>query len=94
MGQPTRVQVNPPYLARLFKRAVGAAPVRYLRDLRINQARKILEERPELEIKEVGVIAGYPDQGYFSRVFRQAVGMSPQEYRESRGGRARRRSTP
>jgi len=54
--------------------------VRYLRDLRINAARKLLEERPELEIKE---IVGYPDQGYFSRVFRQAVGVSPLEYRES-----------
>jgi YesN/AraC family two-component response regulator len=86
-----RFHVNPPYLARLFKRTVGAAPVRYLRDLRINQARKLLEERPELEIKEVGIIAGYPDQGYFSRVFRQAVGVSPQEYREGRAGKGRRK---
>jgi two-component system response regulator YesN len=85
-----RFHVNPPYLARLFKRTVGAAPVRYLRDLRINQGRKLLEERPELEIKEIGGIVGYPDQGYFSRVFRQAVGVSPQEYRESRTGKGRR----
>ena len=62
---------------------MGSAPVRYLRDLRINAARKLLEERPELEIKEIGAIVGYPDQGYFSRVFRQAVGVSPLEYRES-----------
>jgi two-component system response regulator YesN len=83
-----RFHVNPPYLTRLFKRLVGSAPVRYLRDLRINHARKLLEERPELEIKEIGVIAGYPDQGYFSRVFRQAIGVSPQEYRDGRAGQA------
>ena len=74
--------VNPPYLARLFKRHGGVAPVRYLRDLRISQARKLLDEHPDLEIKEVGAICGYPDQGYFSRVFKQAVGVGPQEYRE------------
>jgi len=28
------------------------------------------------------VLAGYPDQGYFSRIFKQSVGVSPQEYRE------------
>ena len=47
----------------------------------------ILEERPELEIKEIGEIVGYPDQGYFSRVFKRASGSSPLDYREGRGRR-------
>jgi two-component system response regulator YesN len=77
-----RFHVNPPYLSRLFKRQVGAAPARYLRDLRISLARKLLDERRDLEVKEIGVLAGYSDQGYFSRIFKQSVGVSPQEYRE------------
>lgn len=81
-----RFHVNPPYLTRVFKRHAGAAPVRFLRDMRMNHARKLLEERPELEIKEISVIAGYPDQGYFSRVFKQAVGVGPLEYRTRRAG--------
>jgi two-component system response regulator YesN len=56
--------------------------VRYLRDLRIAQARRLLESRPSLEIKQIGEGVGYPDPGYFSRVFKQAVGVSPLEYRE------------
>ena len=82
-----RFHVNPPYLTRVFKRLAGQAPVRYLRDLRIGQARRLLESRPELEIKEVGEIVGYADQGYFSRVFKQALGVSPLEYREGRAAR-------
>ena len=76
-----RFHVNPPYLTRVFKRYGGVAPVRYVRDLRVGQARKLLDERPDLEIKEVAALVGYPDQGYFSRVFKQAVGMGPQEFR-------------
>jgi len=81
-----RFHVNPPYLTRVFKRHAGVAPVRFLRDLRMNHARKLLDERPEMEIKEISVIAGYSDQGYFSRVFKQAVGVGPQEYRARRAG--------
>jgi two-component system, response regulator YesN len=80
-----RFHVNPPYLARVFKRHAGTAPVRCLRDLRVRHARKLLDERPALEIKEIASMVGYPDQGYFSRVFKQAVGTSPQEYRVRRG---------
>jgi AraC-like DNA-binding protein len=53
-----------------------------MRDLRIAYARKLLQERPDLEIKEIGPMAGYPDPGYFSRIFRMSVGIGPQEYRE------------
>ena len=87
-GLAGRFHVNAPYLTLLFKRLVGPAPVRYPQNLRINHARKLLDERPDLEIKEIGAIAGYPDQGYFSPVFRQAVGVSPQEHRDGRAGRA------
>ena len=82
-----RFHVNPPYLTRVFKRFAGLVPVRYIRDLRLSQARKLLEERPELEIKEIATRVGYPDQGYFSRVFRRALGVSPLEYREGRRDR-------
>ena len=79
-----RFHVNPPYLARVFKRHAGTAPVRCLRDLRVSHARKLLDERPELEVKEIAAMVGYPDQGHFSRVFKQAVGTGPQEYRARR----------
>jgi two-component system response regulator YesN len=83
----TRFHVNPPYLARIFKRHAGVAPVRFLRDLRVSHARKLLDERPTLEVKEIAALVGYPDQGYFSRVFKQAVGTGPQEYRARRASR-------
>lgn len=79
-----RFHVNPPYLARVFKRHIGQAPVRYLRDLRITAACGLLEKQSSLEVKEVAAIVGFSDQGYFSRVFRKVTGVSPLEYRERR----------
>jgi YesN/AraC family two-component response regulator len=84
-GLAARFHVNPPYLTRIFKRHAGVVPVRCLRDLRVSHARKLLDERPALEVKEIAAMVGYPDQGYFSRVFKQAVGTGPQEYRARRG---------
>ncbi len=57
-GIAERFHVHLPYLTRLFKRHVGTAPARYLRDLRINRARKLLDERRDMEVKEIGAAAG------------------------------------
>ena len=78
--------VNPAYLTRAFKEAFGVSPGRYVLDLRISSARKLLEEEPTMEIKEIAAELGYSDQCYFSRAFRRMVGMSPLEYRGTRLG--------
>jgi AraC-like DNA-binding protein len=48
-----RFHVNPAYLTRAFKEAFGVSPGRYVLDLRIAYARKLLEEEPRMEAKEI-----------------------------------------
>ncbi len=69
------------YLTRLFKARRGEPPIRWLTRLRVDRARHLLRERPELDIGDVGRIVGYPDQHYFSRVFRKITGENPSEFR-------------
>ncbi len=69
------------YVTRLFKQRTGEPPIRYLTRLRVERARHLLEDRPELDIGEIGRIVGYPDQHYFCRVFRKTTGVSPTAYR-------------
>lgn len=71
---------NASYLSKLFMKHTGELPSRYLMALRINEAKYLLASRRHLSVKEVGEQVGYPDQFYFSRIFKQMTGCTPKEY--------------
>lgn len=69
------------YLTRIFCQAYDCTPSKYIINLRMAQAQKMLLHNPELSIKQIGEAVGYHDQGYFSRIFKKQVGKSPFEFR-------------
>lgn len=73
---------NSSYLSKIFTKHIGENPSKYLITLRINKARHLLAGNRELSIKEIGELVGYPNQFYFSRIFKSVVGKSPASYRE------------
>lgn len=77
-----RFNYSSSYLSRLFTQYTGISPYKYLIELRINRAKYLLLNHKELSIKQIGEMIGYPDQGYFSRIFKRITGKSPQEFRE------------
>jgi len=70
------------YLSKIFIKHAGEAPSKYLISLRINEAKYLLANHPELSVKEVAERVGYPDQFYFSRLFKQTTGSTPKEYQK------------
>lgn len=72
---------NYAYLSRLFKEKSGMSMNRYITGKKIEMAKKLLEENPDMLLEEVSVMCGYNDSRYFSRVFKGQVGMTPSEYR-------------
>lgn len=52
----------------------------YLNMLRMEDAKALLAYS-ELNITEISVAVGFNESGYFSRVFKEYYGMSPQKYR-------------
>ncbi len=80
-GQPgPEVHLSPSYLNAYFARLVGQPPIAYLIDLRLRRACELLRGT-DLPIKEIAVQVGYPDQYFFSRIFRRRQGVSPRGYR-------------
>ncbi len=73
--------LSPAYLSKVFTRANSDSPVRYLTALRMKEAKRLLAMTDE-PIARVGELSGYPDQFYFSRIFRKETGENPSSYRK------------
>lgn len=81
-----QVSLSPSYLSKLFKQETGKTITEYLIEVRIAKAKQFLEDHMELKMYEVGNLVGYPDQGYFNKLFKKTVGMTPKEYKEQKRG--------
>ncbi len=75
------VDISPYYFSKLFKEETGENFIEYLTNIRIEQAKKLLQ-RSDLSIKNICIDTGYSDPNYFSRIFKKQVGVTPTEYRE------------
>lgn len=64
----------------LFRRRFGTSPMRYLAELRMQAARRLLEQTA-LSVQAVAERVGFEDPLYFSRQFKRHVGRSPSAYR-------------
>lgn len=74
------VRLSERHLQKLFKSEVGISPITYLRDLRLDKARSLLETT-FLSMKEIGIAIGMLNTGLFTRDFKKKYGITPTEYR-------------
>ena len=64
----------------VFRSEVGMSPIQYLRFLRMERAKQLLESS-FLSIKEIGHQVGLNDESHFVRDFKKAYGAPPTRYR-------------
>ena len=69
------------HFRRLWQRAVGCPPARYVMGLRLALACRLLVSG-EQPVHQVAAAAGFSDPLHFSRRFRDHLGESPSQYRE------------
>jgi len=69
-------------LHRRFSRAVGQGPLEYAQALRIEQAKRLLENGRQ-SLEQIVATVGYADEAAFRRLFTRLVGMSPAQYRKA-----------
>lgn len=70
---------------RRFQLATGMSPLEYVHNLRLEEAKQMLE-CDDLSIEAIANEVGYEDAGFFSRLFRRQVGVTPAAYRKRFGG--------
>lgn len=71
------------HLSRLFKESEGLTLHNYIQQARITQACRMLRDTNE-KIYRIAQMSGYNNTAYFIRVFKGAIGITPQEYRDGR----------
>lgn len=69
------------YLSYQFKQKKGITFTAYLRDLRMKHA-LFLMEQGVVSVKNIAILAGFGDALYFSKIFKQQMGVPPKEYIE------------
>jgi transcriptional regulator GlxA family with amidase domain len=67
-------------LKRRFKLATGLAIIDYVQNLRLEEAKRLLESSEE-PVEEIGFGIGYEDPSFFRRLFKRRTGVSPGRYR-------------
>lgn len=76
--------MNKNYLSTLFKKETGTGLTAFVNQERINYAIRLLNIT-RFPIGKVAELCGIEDLNYFSRLFKQQVGMSPSGYRRNLG---------
>lgn len=75
------VYLHPVYLSRLYKAETGEGISEYIHKQRMTKAAQLLQS-PSTKIYEISESLGYKNAAYFSKVFREQYGMTPQEFRD------------
>jgi transcriptional regulator GlxA family with amidase domain len=70
----------PRTFGRRFRAATGRRPMEYVHEVRIDEARRILESS-SIPVDDVGVSVGYEDPTFFRRLFKRKTGLTPAAYR-------------
>ena len=71
------------HLSRLFRESEGITLHSFIQQVRMDRACHLLRDTNE-KIYRIGEVCGYRNTAYFIRVFRSAMGITPQEFRDGK----------
>jgi len=75
-------QVGYSYFRKMFKKYTGVAPHHYHLELKVLRARELILTT-DRSIKEIGYELGFSSIYYFSRFFKNKIGVSPMEFKKA-----------
>lgn len=74
------MHVSEPYLSKVLKRETNMNFTEIIKKQRIDQVKKLLLDT-DLKLNQIAAMTGFSDPKYMSKVFKNEVGVLPNEYR-------------
>lgn len=71
------------YISSIFKKHTGVNFSTYIRTLRIEKSKELLANSNH-SLKDIAISCGFTDYYYFSKIFKQIVGINPTDYRKGK----------
>jgi AraC-like DNA-binding protein len=78
-----RFNINEDYMCQVFKKKTGASISNYINTLRIDAAKKLLEDT-DTRVIDIAFHVGFENLTYFHRLFKTMTGTTPADYREKK----------
>ncbi|SHJ37656.1 helix-turn-helix domain-containing protein [Parasporobacterium paucivorans] len=78
------VYLSKTYLSSIFKKETGQSITNYINNVRIDKSKSILLLENS-SIIDIANACGFEDHSYYTKVFKNIVGVPPKKFRENRG---------
>lgn len=75
------LSLNPSYLSRYFKQQTGIGLLDYLQHYRLNAAKELIQNDPEILLKDIAEKTGFYNVAALIRVFKKMENMTPGQYK-------------
>lgn len=77
----------PTYLSKIFHEKVGTKLIDYVMEVRIQNAKRLMTENPDILIKNAALLVGYYSTRHFKDIFLKQTGMLPSEFQKQLKGK-------
>jgi len=81
-GLANQAFVSPSHLSYLFKNTLNKSFKQILAELRIEHAKAMIAQDPNIRITDLCLEVGFGDLSHFEKIFRRYTGMSPRDYKK------------
>ena len=78
------LKISESHFQHIFKEQLGISPYAYCLRLRLENARRLLEDT-NLKVCEIAQKCGYENALYFTQTFKKETGLTPSAYRKKYG---------
>ena len=76
--------LTPKYLSSVIRNTTGKSAAKWIDEVIILHAKRLLQTRHDMNIQQVGYKLGFKENANFCRFFREQTGLRPSEYRKGK----------